>query len=316
MTRRVLKLKARYPDEGPRKIREYLLRDDAASEHVPAASTIGAILKSHDLVEARSRRRPSMQSVPKHLTEPSHPNQVWSIDFKGDFLVDGMRCYPLTMKDGFSRYTFAIRAQDGTGYKETSRNVFRVFREFGLPEVMRCDNGCPFVYSRAPLGLSRLMVDWIRLGIRVERTEPGMPAQNGRHERFHKSLKRRTAKPPAQSWAAQQKRFDRYRRHYNHCRPHEALGMKSPENVFRPSPRELPARIPPIEHKDVQDVVPVFTDGSIYFRSIYFHLTEALQGDTVGITEIEDDIYKITYGPLYLGNLNFRGQTATIHALT
>jgi len=199
-----------------------------------------------------------------------------------------------------------VRAQTGTGYEPTRANLWRIFGSYGLPRVIRCDNGNPFVATRAPAGLTRFGALLVKLGIRLERTEPGKPYQNGSHERFHKTLKAATARPPASTWNAQQKRFDRFRKHYNEVRPHEALDMRAPAALYSASPRPRPKSPPPIEHPGVQRVITVYDDGSVSLFGSHIHLSTSIARETVGVTEVEDDIYKITYGPIYLGHISFR----------
>ena len=193
MRRRVIGLRRRYK-EGPRKLRVYLLRE-GLEEKVPAASTIGRILRQEGLSEPRTkRRRAPGSSVYKELTEPNEPNDIWTVDFKGEFLVGGHKCYPLTVQDRFSRMLLAIRSHSGTYAKTTNAALVRAFRTYGLPWGIRVDNGTPFVSCTSPAGLTQVSVLWVRLGIELERTRPGKPCDNGRHERLHKSLKHHTAK--------------------------------------------------------------------------------------------------------------------------
>lgn len=302
--RLVVKFRRRYR-EGPRKLRKYLL-EAHADKRIPAASTIGRILAKRGMVELRPRNRRHVRTLPSPLVEPREPNDVWCIDFKGEFDVGGRLCYPFTVTDGFSRFAITTRAQTGTASKPVAECLWRAFRRYGLPNTIRSDNGVPFVAVNAPRGLSRVSVLWIRLGIGIERIEPGKPYQNGRHERFHKSLKDRTARPPADTFAAQQKRFDRFRIHYNQHRPHEALEMQSPAAVYRPSPRPCPDHVPAIEHPGVQRIVNVSSEGRIHFRAGELHISKALIGESVGITEIQDDLYEVTYGPISLAHVSYR----------
>lgn len=304
MEKLVLKARRKY-GEGPRKLRFYL-GEDYPDERIPAASTIGRILKAHGLTEHRPTQRIHRPSQPSPLTEAKRPNDVWCIDFKGEFEVGGRLCYPFTVTDAFSRYVIATHAGFNTGGKRVYACLWRAFRRFGLPRVIRSDNGPPFVGRNAPRGLSRLSVRWVRLGIQPERIEPGKPQQNGRHERFHKSLKHATANPPATSLPAQQKRFDRYRVHFNDHRPHESLEMKRPAELYTPSERSRPDSVPPIEHPGVQRILCVSGDGRIHFRGNELHLSKALVYETVGITEIHDDLYEVTYGGLLLAHLSYR----------
>lgn len=231
----------KHPHWGPRKLRVVLSRKHRGV-HLPAASTIGDILKRHGLVVPRQRR----QRTPP-FTQPfancTEPNQVWCVDFKGHFRTgDGIKCYPLTITDAFSRYLIRCVALE----EPTTENAVEVFesafKEFGLPGAIRSDNGAPFA-SKAAGGLSELSMWWLQLGIQPERIEPGKPQQNGRHERMHLTLKNETASPPAMSFQMQQRRFDRFRLTFNEERPHEALGYATPASRYRPSPRTYPREL-------------------------------------------------------------------------
>jgi len=178
MERLVLRFRRRYR-EGPRKLRVYLL-EQHPDKQIPAASTIGRILKRHDLTEKRLKPSKQLNAPPTSLTEPAKPNDVWCIDFKGEFEVGGRRCYPLTVTDGFSRYAIVTKAQTGLSRIPVQACLWRAFGRYGLPKVIRTDNGLPFAAFKAPLRLSKLAVQWIRLGIRVERIDPGKPYQTAR----------------------------------------------------------------------------------------------------------------------------------------
>ncbi len=306
MERLVVKFRKRYGD-GPRKLQKYLIEQYEGDEAVPAASSIGRILKRHGLVETRRvRRRKSLPAEDSGLTVATEPNDIWCIDFKGEFDVGGTLCYPLTVTDAFSRFAIATKAERGTKGEPVARALMRCFRRYGLPKVIRSDNGSPFVSYRAPRRLSRLSVQWLRLGIRPEPIDPGRPYQNGTHERYHKTLKAKTAKPPAVNFAAQQKRFDRFLTYYNHERPHESLAMRRPSELYTVSPRSCPKQIPDIEHKGAQLIRRVNNEGRVGLRGRAFILSTTLAGETVGITEIQDDIYEVTFGYLAVAHISFR----------
>ncbi|NIM21254.1 MAG: DDE-type integrase/transposase/recombinase, partial [Candidatus Latescibacteria bacterium] len=220
---------------------------------MPAASTIGEVLRKHGLCKKRRRIRRS-SPYNERLGNYDSPNAVWCADFKGHFAVCGDRCHPLTISDGCSRYLLVCRALRRPLFKPTQKIFKSAFREFGLPDAIRTDNGPPFS-TLAPGGLSRLAVWWIRLGIRPERIQPGRPEQNGRHERMHSTLKSETAKPPRASFRAQQRAFDRFREEYNEIRPHEALGQEVPASHYRPSNRPYPRELPQIDYPEHFHVV-------------------------------------------------------------
>jgi len=299
----VVEMRKKHPQEGPKKIIERL-----ATAHVdmtwPAASTVGEILKRRGLIRPR-RRRIRMPVYPNPLEPCVEPNDVWCTDFKGHFVLgDRSRCHPLTITDGASRYL--IRCEGLT--RETTAfarpHFERAFAEFGVPARIRSDNGAPFA-SKTLGGLSTLSVWWIQLGIVPERIEPGQPQQNGRHERFHRTLKECTTKPPAETLAEQQRAFDHFRRDYNDERPHEALGQKPPASVYEPSWRALR---PPCEPEYGEDfkVRRATEAGYVSMAGKLFYVSHLLKKQPLGFREVDSDEWEIHYGPMLIGHLLIR----------
>src|SRR5262245_9794006 len=239
--REILELKARRPLWGAPKLRAKLLERVG---RCPAESTISQILRRHGLTH-RAKRRHRATPSQQPLSDCRQCNGIWSADFKGWFRTgDGHKCTPLTISDGYSRYLLCCQSVDQAVEELTVRPLFiKTFREYGMPEVMRTDNGAPFA-SIGLGGLSKLSVWWVRLGIQVERIEPGCPEQNGRHERMHRTLKEAAAKPPKANLKSQQRAFDQFRQEYNNDRPHEALGQRPPASVYKASVRRYPERLP------------------------------------------------------------------------
>lgn len=298
---RILSLRGEHPRWGARKLKAYLERK-AADVSWPSASSIGDLLRREGLTQARrKRKRTPLYSEP--LAHAQAPNQVWCADFKGWFLCgDGKRCDPLTITDAFSRYLIRCRSVHKTDGWHV-RTVFEAaFRECGLPESIRTDNGAPFA-TRAPGGLSRLNMWWLRLGIRHERIAPGCPEQNGRHERMHGTLKEETASPPRASQRQQQQAFKEFQRIYNEQRPHEALAYETPASLYTASTRLYPSRLPEIEYGDDMQIRRVSQQGSVKWKGARTFISEVVSRDWVGLREADKGV-EVWYGPLLLGWLD------------
>ena len=301
---RIIAFRRRHPHRGPRKI-VARLAELYPDQDWPAASTVGDILKRHDLVVPRGRREKPAHPL-RVRSVPQAANDLMTIDYKGQFrLGNGQYCYPLTIVDAFSRYIVACDALRSTEYEPTRRVFERVFREHGLPHAILSDNGSPFG-SPGLARLSRLSLWWIRIGIGIERIVPGHPEQNGAHERMHRTLKAETARPPEQNFARQQRRFDVFRDDFNHERPHESLGQKRPVTLYRTSPRPYPETLPPIEYPGHFETRKVGHNGMIGWRDYRLFLSHTLRGDTVGLEEIDDGVWSLYYGTVLLGRFDER----------
>lgn len=276
----------------------------------PGKSTASQILKRKGLVPTSRRRvRPGHPGAPAPAV--AEPNAVWTLDFKGHFRIDGEWCYPLTVIDRCTRYVLACHALPSTETSATQRVLQRVFRQYGLPERIRSDNGVPFATSCAVARLSPLSVWWIHLGIIPELITPGCPQENGRHERFHRTLKADTAQPPAATWAAQQQRFARYRHMFNHDRPHEALGQRPPAEVYAPSPRSYPRTLPPLIYPADCDVRHVGASGSISWASgRRVFVSHVLVDEDIALRRLDDGVWAAYFGPVLLGHLDERRKPA------
>ena len=287
---------------GPKKVVDRL-RQEHPELNWPADSTAGEILKRAGLVRPRVRRH-RVAPYTEPFSECGGPNQTWSADFKGDFeMGNGRRCYPLTVSDNFSRYLLLCQALERPRYPAVRPWFEWVFREYGLPQAIRTDNGVPFA-SLAVGGISELSKWWIRLGIRPERIRPGKPAQNGRHERMHRTLKE--AVPPQANCPAQQRSYDPYREEYNWQRSHEALGRKTPGSVYRASPRPYPVKLPPLEYGSEITVRQVRHNGEIKWRGERIYISEVLAKEPIGLKPIDNDTWELRYSFHVLGVLDQR----------
>lgn len=294
---------------GARKLRELLERRHPELPW-PAPSTFNQILERAGLLDKR-RMRPRWPRAASVPLQSGRPNQVWPADFKGQFKTgSGQYCYPLTITDHFSRRVLAVHGLPAITGAATHTVFLHLFREVGLPDAIRTDNGVPFV-STGLHGLSALSVWWMQLGIAHHRTRPARPQDNGSHERMHRELKRETARPPAATLRAQQQCFDRFRARYNAERPHEALGMATPDSRWRPSLRPYPARLPRPDYPGHWEVRRVSSAGTLKLRHRQIFLTQALQGQDVGLEEVDDGVWRVVYYQTAVGILDIAAARVT-----
>jgi len=304
LARKLLDIKATHVRFGPRKARDYLVNLGYRGA-VPAASTIGELYKRHGLVRPRAKRRARSAPSSEPLRHASAPNIVWSADFKGHFRMrNGRWCYPLTLSDNASRYLLVCQGLAHPTAAAVWPHFERAFRHYGLPAALRTDNGAPFA-STALGGLTRLSVWLLKLGIALERIAPGRPDQNGRHERMHRTLKDHID-PPQRNLAAQQDDLERFQRHYNEERPHEALGGVPPARKYRTSTRAYPSRVKPPEYDSHIEVRRVRTNGQIKWHGKRVFVSEALIGEPVGLRQIDESCWQLLFCAMPLGVINER----------
>jgi putative transposase len=295
--RTILQLKREY-DWGAVKIRDKIICDYPMIKP-PAKSTIHAILERHGLVKKRRRRRYRAEGTP--LSDAQNPNGLWCTDYKGEFMLGSRHyCYPLTITDYSSRYLLACEGLESTKSQFAFTVFERVFKEFGLPDAIRSDNGIPFASPNALFGLSRLSIWWLRLGVNIERIKPGNPQQNGRHERMHLTLKKEATKPPGYNFLQQQERFDSFVDVYNNERPHQALNGRYPGDLYTPSTRVYrPPEEPEYPYHD--RTVRVTQCGRICIGRRKINLSAVFAGESVGIREVDDKIWLVSFMEYDLG---------------
>lgn len=300
----ILQERRKHRTWGPKKLRR-LLRRDHGIRRPPACSTIAGILRRHGLSQ-RARRKPGLYEVARHaLTVATHPNHVWTVDFKGWFtLGNGRRCDPLTVCDLFSRFYLACRARPNQQFTGTLRAFRKLMRRHGLPEIIRVDNGTPFA-SLALGRLSALSVWWIQQGIIVEFIRPASPQQNGSHERGHRDLKAEATQPPSPTMAAQQRRFDRWQHLRNYVRPHEALGMLTPAQIYRRSPRRLRDNDTAVRYPQGWLVRRASVTGHLWHDGHSYHLGEIFAHCLMGLRQDATGRTELHFANVHLGYLLF-----------
>ena len=302
----IVSLKQDKPHWGARKIRELLVRRLAGEVRVPAKSTIHAVLHRHGLVKPAIRRRHATGTA---LSLGQAPNDLWCADYKGEFkLGNKSYCYPLTVTDHASRYLLLCEALQSTREELAFTAFERLFKERGLPAGMRSDNGVPFASPNALFNLSRLAVWWLRLGIRIERIKPGRPQQNGRHERMHLTLKKEATRPPGMNSLQQQAKFDAFLDEFNTERPHEALAMKCPAEIYTPSTRSYRG-LPEISYPFHDREILITACGRICLHRKKINLSTVFAGQTVGIKEVDDAVWLVSFMHYDLGYIDLEQRT-------
>lgn len=298
----ILRLKKEKPHWGAPKLRERFIRKFSDLKP-PAISTIHAVLDRNGLVTKRPRRA-RHRACGTGLSVPVKPNDLWCVDFKGQFLLGNKQyCYPLTVTDSVSRFIFSCEALSSTQEQPTFPVFEELFTEYGLPIGIRSDNGVPFATPNGLFNLSRLSAWWLRLGIAVERTEPGNPQQNGRHERMHRTLKKEATKPAGENLLQQQAKFDQFIEEFNTERPHESLAMKCPAECYTKSER-LYEGLQPVDYPNHDRTISVTKCGAVCLESTRIYMSNALAGQPVGVTQIDDYTWSITFMDYDLGYLD------------
>jgi len=303
----VVRLKKDKPHWGARKIRELLVKRLDGDVRVPAKSTVHAVLDRHGLVERARKRRNRAEGT--SLSHALSPNELWCTDFKGEFkLGNGQYCYPLTVTDQASRKLLLVEALQSTKEGPVLETFRRLFLEYGLPSAIRSDNGLPFASPNGLYNLSRLSVFWLRLGIAIERIKPGHPQQNGRHERMHLTLKKETTKPACQNSLAQQARFDAFMNEFNTERPHEALNMKAPADIYIPSAKPYDG-LPEIEYPFHDRDGLVTACGRICMHRKKINISTVMAGQKLGIKQVDDGIWLVSFMHYDLGYIDLEQRT-------
>lgn len=311
---RIIELKQTHPRWGPKKILSALKRIPELSDELPSLRTVARVLDRSGLVSSRRRKaRPSARPSRAPQLEVERCNQVWTVDFKGWWRTrDQRRCEPLTVRDAHSRFVLAVKVLSNTGTDVVREAFCEIFEEFGIPEVILCDNGSPFSCTRSLAGLTQLSAWWVSLGIKVVRSRPGCPQDNGAHERMHRDMRVELQSQPGVDAAAQQRACDEWRHDFNYVRPHEALNQMCPGEIYSPSSRKFNS-----EGSTVHDAAPtgcelrtVKANGYIQFRGQLYYATRALSGQSVGIVQRTLTVYDVWFYNQRIGWFDMNKHTA------
>lgn len=300
--RRLQRWHVQEPSWGPKKLHGALAQQHGV---VPGVRTIARWCQRAGWSRPPRRRPRKVWLVkPVALTVPHQPNAVWTVDFKGWFRAgNGQRCEPLTVRDLFSRYVLLVRLLSSQHGEPVQRAFRALFRQRGLPRIIRVDNGAPFA-GRGPAGLSALSAWWVRLGIGVEFTRPGCPQDNGAHEQFHRVLKAETTRPPAWTRQGQQHRTTNWLQRYNQIRPHEGLGLTPPARHYRVSRRKFVAALPIQKYPRAEGVRRVRSNGEIRWDGRLRFIGEAFVGQWVGLRRLNREAWAVEFENLLIGHLH------------
>jgi len=295
----IVRLKKEKPKWGAPKIRE-LVRDKYPSMKPPATSTIHCVLDRHDLVD-KHRKRNRYRASATYLSIPREPNDLWCTDFKGQFKIrGGPYCFPLTISDFVSRYIISCEALSNTEADPCFAVFEEAFQQYGLPAAIRSDNGAPFASGNSTWNLTRLSVWWIRLGIKLEHIRPGNPQENGRHERMHRTLKLEGTDQAVCNLLQQQERFDCFREEFNYQRPHQAIAMRRPAQLYRPSARKYTG-LPDITYPGYDKSLMITNCGRVCLNAQKVHISKSFANQPVGLKEVDSGIWRVDFMSYTLG---------------
>jgi putative transposase len=306
MVCQIVKLKLAHPGWGARKLRAVLERT-VPKESLPSESSFKRILDKAGLVRRRRRVRAEQTGRLQTPAKAERPNHVWTIDFKGWWYTrNRTRFEPLTIRDEFSRYLLCAQALDDARTETVRKQMVQVFERHGLPEVIRSDNGSPFAACNSPLGLSRLSAWWLSLGINLDRIAPGRPDQNGGHERMHRDLAVEVEGSAEQDAATQQATLDVWRRTFNEERPHEALGMRVPQDVYHPSCRKFDPSPVELVYPGEYLVRKVSNTGDVRIHSARVNVSVALRGYDIALQPTNANRFTLWFCRLPLGEIDVK----------
>lgn len=305
----VLEIRDAHPAWGGRKIRARMIA--LKCESIPAASTVTAILRRNNRILPEA----SEKSKPWQSFERPKPNDLWQMDFKGEFrMVDGKYCYPLTVLDDHSRYSVGLVACKGQTFLEVQTHLTAVFRRYGLPKAFYVDNGNPWGSIGSPGGNTRLTAWLMRLDVKTIHGRPYHPQGRGKDERFHRTLNAECLQQRhIDNMLHAQERFDPFRSMYNHERPHESLDNAVPASRYAMSCRSFPEEIPAFEYSERFDIRRTNKVGQFSFHGRQFKTSEAFQKDTIGLAPTtQDSVWEVYYRHFPIGLIDFNDERSRL----
>jgi transposase InsO family protein len=293
----IVRLKLAHPYWGPRKIRELYLRQHA---EVASLSSFKRVLEAVGLTQRRKKRKASEAGRLSSGTKAKAVNEIWTVDFKGWWHGTEGRCEPLTVRDEFSRYLLELRQVPNARSRTVQESFEKLFQRHGLPQAIRSDNGTPFASRSAVLGLSRLSAWWVALGINLERSRPGKPQDNGAHERLHRDISQELE---CLGQNVSQEALDLWRHQFNYQRPHEALDMRCPGDLYHNSNRKYPRAVQELVYEGMT-ARRVNHNGYIRWKDHSLFVSQSLRGWNVGFKSTQYQKIELWFAQLLLGHLD------------
>jgi len=297
----IVRLKHRHPNWGPAKVRELYLRSHGA-EATASVSSFKRVLERAGMVAKRTSRTASSPGARLFSGKRAQaPNEVWSVDFKGWWHdANNKRCEPLTVRDEHSRYILEIKRMDSASTEPVWSCFEKLFERHGLPQAIRSDNGSPFASMRGVLGLSKLSARWVALGIGLERSRPGCPQDNGAHERMHRDMSIELQRSP-QGWS--QEALEAWKEEFNHQRPHQALGMKTPGEIYSKSARRYAGLPEDLKYEGMAQTRRINTIGNLMWNGHTIFVSTAISNWSVGLQPTADGSWDLYFASLLLGQI-------------
>lgn len=302
----IIRIKNAHKNWGGKKIRE-LYGNNHPYEKIPSVSTFNRILDKAGLVKHRKRRhRKDIERI-HNMIKAENTNDIWTVDFKGWWYTpDSEKCEPLTVRDHYSKYIFSIKLLNSCKTSDVKEEFKRLFKKYGLPKVIRSDNGSPFASGNSVLGLTRLSVWWLSLGIQLDRIRPGKPSDNGSHERMHRDIKMELHGQISGGIREHQAAFNIWKDEYNCIRPHETLGMKTPESVYSKSEIKYEGDVDEIIYPVGYMSRKVNSRGYLSFDKKRIFIGYAFQGYNLGLRETSYDMFDVWFDNLLIGKLDLK----------